>query len=89
MAPEAASPAYPLTLGPGAPARAASLRRAWHVGRRRPAALAGALVVLLFAVLAIGAPWIASSDPLQGDWKQVRKAPTWTHPFGTDDLGRD
>src|SRR5207237_5618829 len=25
----------------------------------------------------------------QGDWKQVRKAPTWVHPFGTDDLGRD
>jgi peptide/nickel transport system permease protein len=46
-------------------------------------------VVALFAVMAIGAPWIARSDPVAGDWKQVRKAPTWAHPFGTDDLGRD
>ena len=90
MAPEAASSAYPLALAAGStPARAGWLRRAWHVGRRRPAALAGALVVVLFAALAIGAPWIAIADPLQGDWKQVRKAPTWAHPFGTDDLGRD
>jgi len=40
-------------------------------------------------VLAIGAPWIAISDPVKTDWKQIRKAPTWAHPFGTDDLGRD
>jgi len=51
--------------------------------------VAGALVVLGFAVLAIGAPWIVTTDPLKTDWSQIRKAPTWTHPFGTDDLGRD
>jgi ABC-type dipeptide/oligopeptide/nickel transport system permease subunit len=49
----------------------------------------GAVVVLLFVVLALGAPWIARVDPLQTDWKKVRKAPTLAHPFGTDDLGRD
>jgi len=72
-----------------APARRGVLRRSWRVGRRRPAALVGAVVVLIFAVLAIGAPWIVTADPSQADWKQVRKAPTWAHPFGTDDLGRD
>ena len=72
-----------------APARRGALRRSWQVGRRRPAALVGAVVVLIFAVLAIGAPWIVTADPSQADWKQVRKAPTWAHPFGTDDLGRD
>jgi peptide/nickel transport system permease protein len=46
-------------------------------------------VVLLFAAMALAAPWIASTDPLAADWKQVRKAPTLAHPFGTDDLGRD
>jgi peptide/nickel transport system permease protein len=59
------------------------------VGRRRPTAVVGSIVVLLFVVMAVGAPWLVSADPSQGDWKQVRKAPTWTHPFGTDDLGRD
>jgi ABC-type dipeptide/oligopeptide/nickel transport system permease subunit len=49
----------------------------------------GALVVLGFAGIALAAPWIAISDPVRTDWSQIRKAPSWTHPFGTDDLGRD
>ena len=66
-----------------------ALRRGWRRARRRPPALAGAAVVLFFALLAIGAPWIANADPLKTDWGQIRKPPTWAHPFGTDDLGRD
>jgi peptide/nickel transport system permease protein len=65
------------------------LLRAWRVARRRPASAVGALVVVLFIAMALGAPWIARVDPLQTDWKLVRKAPTLMHPFGTDDLGRD
>jgi len=65
------------------------LRRAWRVARRRPASAVGAFVVALFIAMALGAPWIARVDPLQTDWKLVRKAPTLAHPFGTDDLGRD
>jgi len=65
------------------------LARCWAVGRRRPPALIGAVIVLCFVVMAVGAPWLVSADPSQGNWKQVRKAPTWAHPFGTDDLGRD
>jgi peptide/nickel transport system permease protein len=65
------------------------LARAWDVARRRPPALIGAIVVLCFTLMAIGAPWLVTADPSQGDWKQVRKAPSWAHPFGTDDLGRD
>jgi len=65
------------------------LRRGWRRARRRPPALAGALVVLAFAGVALAAPWIAISDPVRTDWSQIRKAPSWAHPFGTDDLGRD
>jgi len=68
---------------------AGGLSRAWQQARHRPASAVGAAIVLLFVAMAIGAPWIASVDPLQTDWKQVRKAPTLAHPFGTDDLGRD
>jgi ABC-type dipeptide/oligopeptide/nickel transport system permease subunit len=68
---------------------AGRLHRAWRVARRRPASALGAAVVVLFVAMALGAPWIASVDPLQTDWKLVRKAPTLAHPFGTDDLGRD
>jgi peptide/nickel transport system permease protein len=65
------------------------LRRGWRRALRRPPAVAGTLVVLFFAGLAFAAPWIATSDPVRTDWGQIRKAPTWGHPFGTDDLGRD
>jgi len=83
-----AVPAGPFA-GPATASGAGRLRRAWRRAGRRPPAVAGAAVVLLFLVVALGAPWIALSDPLQTDWKQVRKPPSWAHPFGTDDLGRD
>ena len=66
-----------------------ALRRGWRRARRRPPAVAGAAVVLFFVVLAMGAPGLAIDDPLRTSWSEVRKPPTWTHPFGTDDLGRD
>jgi peptide/nickel transport system permease protein len=90
MAGSAASPAYPLPLSAEAAApRSSLLHRTWRVARRRPAALVGAAVVVLFVVMALGAPWIAPADPVHTDWAKIRKAPSWTHPFGTDDLGRD
>jgi peptide/nickel transport system permease protein len=90
MAGNAASPAYPLPLAVDTAApRSDLLHRAWRVGRRRPAALAGAVVVVLFVVMAVGAPWIAPADPVRTDWGKIRKAPSWSHPFGTDELGRD
>jgi peptide/nickel transport system permease protein len=69
--------------------RGERLRRAWARLARRPPALAGAVVVLLFAAMAVGAPWIAPADPTQGNWARVRKPPSAAHPLGTDDLGRD
>ena len=90
MPDSAASPPYALSLAAEAPApRAGLLARAWRVSQRRPTALVGALLVLLFVVMAVGAPWLAPSDPVRTDWSQIRKAPSWAHPFGTDDLGRD
>lgn len=68
---------------------AAPLRRGWRRVRRRPVSIAGAVVVLMFVVIAVAAPWIARTDPIATDWSQIRKPPTAAHPFGTDDLGRD
>ncbi|HEX9125284.1 MAG TPA: ABC transporter permease [Methylomirabilota bacterium] len=65
------------------------LQLAWRRAARRPPALIGAAVVLLYLLLALGAPWISPDDPLRTDWSQTRKAPSAAHLFGTDDLGRD
>jgi ABC-type dipeptide/oligopeptide/nickel transport system permease subunit len=73
----------------GAAEPAARLRRGWQRVRRRPASVVGAVIVLVFVLMALGAPWLATTDPVKTDWGKVRKAPTWASPFGTDDLGRD
>lgn len=87
MSSPAASAVWP--LGPAAAASESGLGRAWRRLRRRPASIVGMALVLCFVVVAVGAPWIATSDPATGDWKMIRTAPSWAHPFGTDDLGRD
>jgi ABC-type dipeptide/oligopeptide/nickel transport system permease subunit len=49
----------------------------------------GLCVVLLFITMAIFAPLISPFDPIEASWSAIRKAPTSTHWFGTDELGRD
>ncbi len=74
---------------PVATSSAGRLRRGWRRLSRRPPAVAGVAVVLFFVALAVAAPWLAPADPTRTEWSAIRKAPSWAHPFGTDDLGRD
>src|SRR4029077_15126630 len=57
--------------------------------KRRKGAMAGLIVVLLFITLAVFAPLIAPYDPTATSFTQVRKAPSWAHWLGTDEVGRD
>jgi peptide/nickel transport system permease protein len=53
-------------------------------------AASGALVVLLaIAVIVILAPVITPYDPIAVDTTNTDSPPTWSHPFGTDTIGRD
>lgn len=65
----------------------------WRRGARlllqRKSALAGAVIMLLFTLIALLAPWISPHDPLKQDLNLVLQAPSATHLFGTDDFGRD
>jgi peptide/nickel transport system permease protein len=56
---------------------------------KRPAAVAGLIVVVTFALVALFAPWIAPDDPIKTSWTLIRKAPSWAHWMGTDENGRD
>src|SRR3546814_10859802 len=62
---------------------------AWSKFRRSHSAMLGAAIVILFVLLALLAPWIASYDPVQVSFTAIRKAPSAAHWFGTDELGRD
>ena len=43
----------------------------------------------LVFLLAIVASWIGLDDPNNGNFALINSSPSWSHPFGTDDLGRD
>ncbi len=79
----------PRSATPEAPAARPAPRVAWRALRRSPLALAGVLLVALFALVAIGAPWIAVQDPLAQDLAHRLAGPSRAHPFGLDSLGRD
>src|ERR1700743_2486909 len=57
--------------------------------RRQPLAAMGLALLLVFTVCAIFAPWLAPQDPAQLDLTGRLMGPSWTHWFGTDELGRD
>ncbi len=60
----------------------------YHLRRNKLAFLGGMLVLGVF-VAAIFAPLIAPHDPSRIDIKNILMGPTFQHPFGTDELGRD
>ena len=73
-----------------APVRATSgLAYLWRRYRTNRSAVVGGGMLVLFLVVAVGAPWIATHDPLAQDLYGRLSAPSWEHPFGTDDFGRD
>jgi peptide/nickel transport system permease protein len=56
---------------------------------RHPAAVIGAVLLVIFALLAVLAPVLAPADPAQMDLFHRLQHPSHAHWFGTDELGRD
>ena len=56
---------------------------------RRSLGAAGALIVVLMALAALSANWLAPYDPLENDFNAMLQAPGWHHWLGTDSFGRD
>jgi peptide/nickel transport system permease protein len=80
-----ASPLAPISTPRVRDPRWALLKRALTA---RGAAFGGA-VLLLVALMALLAPFVAPYDPLKQDLTNARMAPSGGHWLGTDDLGRD
>jgi peptide/nickel transport system permease protein len=64
-------------------------RRALRRLARRKGAVFGLMVIALIVAFALFAPLVAPYDPIVQSWTSVRKASSWSHWFGTDDVGRD
>jgi peptide/nickel transport system permease protein len=59
------------------------------LGRHNRLAAAGMVLVAIFLMFALFAPWIAPQDPAKIDLPSRLQAPNAAHWFGTDELGRD
>lgn len=71
----------------GATIRARRMR--WlRIGRLSPLKL-GAAILLTWLLVALLAPMIAPHDPIYQDAAVRLQPPSWAHPLGTDNFGRD
>jgi peptide/nickel transport system permease protein len=67
------------------------LLRAWDLFRRNRLACIGLGFLTILGLSALFAPLVAPYDPNAIDLQPegVLQPPSWAHPFGTDELGRD
>jgi len=59
------------------------------LGRRNVLASTGMVLVAVFVIFALFAPWIAPQNPSSIDLPSRLQPPSGAHWFGTDELGRD
>ena len=64
-------------------------RALWTVMRRKPLGAVSAALIAVIVLTAIFAEVLAPYDPLSAQPEIRLAAPSWEHPFGTDDIGRD
>ncbi len=62
---------------------------AWKAFRKNKTAMLGVALILFFIIIALLAPLIAPYDYKEQQLIERLQAPSSTHWFGTDDLGRD
>ncbi len=70
-------------------ARASLLRDAIHRFMRNRAAVVAAFAFLAMVVFVALTPILSSHDPYAVDFSKSFLRPSWDHPFGTDEFGRD
>jgi len=61
-------------------------RRRWY---RTPSFVAGVSILGVIVLLAALAPVASWHDPIQQNLLAILQGPSWSHPLGTDELGRD
>jgi peptide/nickel transport system permease protein len=59
------------------------------VAWRHPLDTLGVLLAAIMVLIAVIGPLIAPHDPTDLDFRAQLLPPSWEHPFGTDDKGRD
>ena len=56
---------------------------------RRPSAVVSLSVIVFFVLAVVFGPAVVPHSPTELDFEHLFAPPSWTHPFGTDEIGRD
>ncbi|MDT3427749.1 peptide/nickel transport system permease protein [Paenibacillus forsythiae] len=57
--------------------------------KKNKRAIVGLWMVVIFVFVAVFARWLAPYDPIEQNMQSILNAPSLSHPFGTDEYGRD
>ena len=80
-----ASPVF----SPSFPTPPSRLRIILNIFRTQPTAVLGLVIAIIYAVVAMFAPWIAPYSYEKMGVGPILQSPTIDYPFGTDEFGRD
>lgn len=83
------SVAVAVSAAPASPARGPVRIFFSRLVREKPVGAAAALLFLGFVFCGVFAAWLAPYGYNEINMLERLKAPSWAHPFGTDNLGRD
>lgn len=61
----------------------------WRRLKKSPTSIIGLVVLCLIILSAVFADVLAPYDYFEADYTNLCSPPSWEHPFGTDNLGRD
>ena len=86
---EAELPVVRGVVRPGTVAAESPLTQGLRRLRKSATALVGAAIVALLLVVALFADVLAPQSPTDSDQTRTFSRPSWDHPLGTDQLGRD
>jgi peptide/nickel transport system permease protein len=79
----------PITAAP-AVLRHRSLRAdVWRQFRRHKGAIVGLVLLSVIALISVVGPFVYGADPYKSNVPDASLGPSWSHPMGTDNLGRD
>lgn len=84
-----ASPTRAISLSSDKGQLSKRLKAGWIVIRKDPLALTGVVITAIFVLAAIFATQLAPHDPLAQSLRATMQGPSWDHPLGTDNYGRD
>ena len=57
--------------------------------KRDKAAMAGTAIIAMLILVALFAPWLTAYDPVRQNYNELLLPPSYEHPLGTDQYGRD